>query len=150
MSCEVFFLEELRRRGYRLTPQREMVLAAVHALPQAASAEEIHAQVARQSSSIELSTIYRTLDLLNELGLVTRIEMGDRQRMYELARHRLPHLHAVCRACGTILSVDLDVLQPLFSHLDAIHFTADRTNITISGLCTACENTSAGPAPDEL
>ncbi len=144
MSCEGFFIEQLRLRGYRLTPQREIVLRVLHEVGRAATAEEIFARVAEESASVELSTVYRTLDLLSELGMISTIEAGDRQRLYELAGHRAPHFHLVCRSCGTIISVDLDYLQPLFAHLNTIQFSPDRGNITIAGLCGACEAQAAG------
>ena len=139
MSCESLFTEQLHQRRFRLTPQREMVLVELHQLGRPATAEEIYARVAQKSASVELSTVYRTLDLLNSMNLVTMIDCGDKQRQYELVGNIAPHIHLVCKNCGEIAGVDLGLLQPFLSHLkENAHFLADLGNFTISGLCEAC------------
>jgi len=139
MSCESLFTEQLHQRRFRLTPQREMVLVELHQLGRPATAEEIYARVAQKSASVELSTVYRTLDLLNSMNLVTMIDCGDKQRQYELVGNIAPHIHLVCKNCGKITGVDLDLLQPFLSHLkEKVHFVADLGNFTISGLCEGC------------
>jgi Fur family ferric uptake transcriptional regulator len=90
MSCEALFLKELHQRGFRLTPQREMVLLVLHRIGHPASAEEIFARVGEKSASVEISTIYRTLDLLSSLNLVSVIDTGDKQRLYELIGAHTP------------------------------------------------------------
>ena len=69
--------ERLRASGHRLTPQRELVLAAVEKLGHA-TPDEVYAEVRQHSESINLSTIYRTLELLNELGLIRHAHLTDR------------------------------------------------------------------------
>ena len=64
MACESIFLEKLRKSGLRLTPQREMVLSVMHQIEGAATVEEIHSRVRALSTAVDISTVYRTLDLL--------------------------------------------------------------------------------------
>ena len=139
MSCEEIFLKQLHQRGFRLTPQREQVLLVLHQLDRAASADEIYTRVASLNPNVELSTVYRTLDLLNSLDLVAVIDVGDRQRLFELCQDSIPHLHLVCRVCGKIVGVELDLLQPLLDHVTArLQFHTDLSNISIPGICATC------------
>lgn len=140
MSCETFFLNQLRKQGFRLTPQREMILSALHQIGHPAPVEELYALVAEKSVSLELSTIYRTLDLLSSMNLVAVIDIGDKQRLYELVGTRVPHNHLVCRECRKIIEVEVDLFQPLLDHLeDQAHFHADVGNLTVLGLCEECK-----------
>lgn len=139
MSCEEIFLKQLHQRGFRLTPQREQVLLVLHQLGRAASADEIYTRVAKLNANLELSTVYRTLDLLNSFDLVAVIDAGEKQRLFELRHDSAPHLHLVCRVCGKVVGVELDLLQPLLDHIQTtLHFRTDLNNFAISGLCANC------------
>jgi Fur family ferric uptake transcriptional regulator len=102
MACEKVFLHKLRERGFRLTPQREMVLSAMHEIKGLTTADEIHARVQEQSSAVDISTVYRTLELLQEFQLVACVDPGDGQHRYELLGIHGPHIHLVCQACGEV------------------------------------------------
>ncbi len=97
--------ERLRASGHRLTPQRELVLAAVETLGHA-TPDEVYAEVRTHSESINLSTIYRTLELLNELGLIRHAHLSDRAPTYHSATRprarplRLPQLQEDDLASG--------------------------------------------------
>ena len=139
MACEQIFNEQLRKRGFRLTPQREMILLALHQQSQPVTAEELYAEVGRKALSIELSTVYRTLELLLALGLLTVIENGEKQRRYHLSKVETPHLHLVCQRCGQVSGLELEHIQPLLDYLHSERgFSADPDNINIPGLCAAC------------
>ncbi|HUV95705.1 MAG TPA: transcriptional repressor, partial [Anaerolineae bacterium] len=77
-------MNELHDRGFRITPQREMVLASLHHIDGHATVDEIYARVQARSSSVDVSTVYRTLELLKEFRLVAYIDLGDGQHRYEL------------------------------------------------------------------
>jgi Fur family transcriptional regulator, ferric uptake regulator len=139
MSCEDVFTQQLHLRGFRLTPQRELVLLALHQVSHPASAEEIFDRVTSRSANIELSTVYRTLDLLASLELVNVISAGEKQRLFELAGTEAPHMHLVCRVCGQIIPVKLEFLRSLLDHIkDDVHFNADLSNLTLAGICKTC------------
>src|ERR1700748_1060147 len=90
--------EQLRARGYRVTPQRQLVLEAVARLDHA-TPEEIGAQVQQTARGVNISTIYRTLELLEQIGMVTHTHLGHGAPIYHLATHA----HRVdlgCRDCG--------------------------------------------------
>src|SRR3974390_1510171 len=96
--------QELRGRGYRVTPQRQLVLEAVTKLEHA-SPEEIWADVQQTASGVNISTIYRTLELLEQLGLVTHTHLGHGAPRYHLAAEA-DHVHLVCQQCEQVNQVD--------------------------------------------
>jgi Fur family transcriptional regulator, ferric uptake regulator len=139
MACEEVFIQKLRERGFRLTPQREMVLSAMHDIEGLATADEIYTRVQGQSSAVDISTVYRTLELLQEFQLVACVDAGDGQRRYELLGVHGPHIHLVCQACGQVTGIDLQEAQPLAQQLLARYgFAADLNHLSISGLCQRC------------
>ena len=103
--------EELRARGYRLTPQRQLVLEAVgqrgHATP-----EEIAMTVRETASGVNISTVYRTLERLEELGLVQHTHLGHGAPTYSVASDH-EHVHLVCRDCGGIDEAPPEVARPI-------------------------------------
>lgn len=130
---------ELSRRGYRLTPQRIMILAALEDSENHISAEEIYAQIITKYPNVNISTVYRTLELLKRLGLVTESHLGeDRVRFHPAEQGH--HHHLVCRVCGTVIDLDESSLASLKSALlQKYEFTADLRHMSISGRCVNCE-----------
>jgi len=143
MSCKEHFIHQLRARGLRLTPQRELVLTVMHQIEAPSTAEEIYARVHAVSASVDISTVYRTLELFQEFQLVAAFDPGDGTRRYEHLGVEAPHHHLVCRSCGKVIDVALETLHPLVEHLTATSgFIPDATGLTISGLCAACSAAS--------
>ncbi|MBN1936119.1 MAG: transcriptional repressor [Anaerolineae bacterium] len=139
MACEQAFLKKLREKGFRLTPQREIILSALHEIEGVATAEKIYARVQTFSIAIDISTVYRTLDLLQEFGIVACIDAGDGQRRYELLGLHGPHIHLVCQRCGAVSGIELAEAEGFADHLRALHgFAADLEHLSISGVCQAC------------
>lgn len=129
--------ERLRGSGYRLTPQRELILAAVERLGHA-TPDEVLAEVREHSAAVNVSTVYRNLEVLGELGLIRHAHLSDRAPTYHsVSDHE--HFHLVCRNCHAVISVDPDVLSPLLQRLDTDHgFTADVGHLTVFGRCASC------------
>jgi Fur family ferric uptake transcriptional regulator len=141
MTCEGIFLNKLRQRGFRLTPQREMVLSVMHQVEGFATADEIYDRVHFLSSSVDISTIYRTLDLLQDFKMVSSVEAGSGQRVYTLLGTRGPHIHLVCSVCGKVLGADLDLARPLVASLrENYGFEADLNHLSIPGRCQDCQS----------
>ena len=129
--------ERLRDSGYRLTPQRELILAAVEKLGHA-TPDEVLAEVRLQSAAVNASTVYRTLEVLEGLGLVRHAHLSDRAPTYHSVTDH-EHFHLVCRNCRKVISVDPGVLTPLLHQLDADHrFTVDVGHLTVFGTCEDC------------
>lgn len=139
MSCEQSFFKSLRNKGLRLTPQRKTILAVLHELGELATAEEIFQHVQKSSSSLDISTVYRTLELLKALQVVTCIQGNDGQYRYELAHHRAPHVHMVCRSCGKVFEAAVESLEPFISCAWQHHgFEVDVNAFSVAGLCREC------------
>ncbi|MEJ7832126.1 MAG: Fur family transcriptional regulator [Nocardioides sp.] len=129
--------EQLRKRGYRLTPQRELILGAVNALGHA-TPDEVLAEVHRHSTAVNVSTVYRTLEVLEELGLVRHTHLSDRAPTYHAVSDHT-HFHLVCRNCQQVQSVDADVARSFVERLHAeFAFQADVGHLTVFGRCTTC------------
>jgi Fur family ferric uptake transcriptional regulator len=127
----------LRHRGQRMTPQRQLILEAIETMQGHISAEAVHARVTQRFPQVNISTVYRTLELLQELGYVTHTHFGD-----GVAYHRAEegvHQHLVCRHCGAEQELDVQVLEPLGQELlEKYGFTADLAHFAIEGTCRAC------------
>lgn len=129
--------ELLRSSGHRLTPQRELVLAAVETLGHA-TPDEVYAEVRTHSDSINLSTVYRTLELLDELGLIRHAHLTDRAPTYHSARGH-EHAHLVCRDCGRVISIDRAEMETALAGLAGERgFAPDYGHLTVFGTCAEC------------
>ena len=134
MADESDWRVRLRERGYRLTPQRELILGAVERLGHA-TPDEVLAEVRTHSTAVNASTVYRTLEVLEELGLIRHAHISDRAPTYHSTSEH-EHFHLVCRNCHRVISVDPDVLTPVAQRLEADHgFTIDVGHLTVFGIC---------------
>lgn len=131
----------LREKGYRLTPQRELILQAVDELGHA-TPDEVLAHVQERASAVNASTVYRTLEVLEELGLVRHAHLSDRAPTYHSTRGH-EHFHLVCRGCRKVISVDAAEAAPFVAVLEAKGFSPDLGHLAVFGRCTACETADA-------
>jgi len=130
---------KLSDQGYRLTPQRMMILSAIENSDDHISAEEIYAQVVTKYPYVNISTVYRTLELIKELGLVTETNLGEGRVRYHPA-DKGRHHHLVCQECGTIIDLNESVLSSLKSALlKEYKFNADLRHLAIFGRCAKCK-----------
>ncbi len=120
----------MRGGGYKATPQRTAVLRALIA-EQHQSLEEIRARC----PDVGLVTVYRTLGLLGELGIVRRLDLGDGAR-YELAEDH--HHHMICESCGDISEFEECPLDPARLSFGDYEFEVRSHSIEVYGLCAAC------------
>ncbi|HEX6471669.1 MAG TPA: transcriptional repressor [Streptosporangiaceae bacterium] len=131
--------EELRSHGYRVTPQRQLVLEAVTALEHG-TPEQICTEVQRTARGVNISTIYRTLELLEELGLVKHAHLKHGPPTYHLAAEA-EHVHLMCRECGRVQDVGPEVAAGLVGVLDREYgFVTDVHHLTVYGLCRDCRD----------
>jgi Fur family ferric uptake transcriptional regulator len=134
---EIDLTGELRSKGYRLTPARQLVLSAVVALEHA-TPDAICAEVQRTASSVNLSTVYRTLELLEELDLVSHTHLGHGAPIYHAA-HERDHLHLVCGACGKITEASAECADTLVERLRGqFGFETDVPHFALFGRCADC------------
>ena len=140
----------LRATGVRITPQRKLILdilAKASGCPEAGhlSADDIYARALRQDTHISLSTVYRTLALLKETGLVTELHLDDEHHHYELDV-RDGHSHLVCEGCGRVIEVDSAAFSTVaMAAGQAYDFEVTGTQVELTGICAQCRVSVAGP-----
>lgn len=128
----------LHSLGYRLTPQRQLVLQAVDKLGHA-TPDEILAEVQQHASAVNASTVYRNLEVLEELGLVRHAHLSDRAPTYHSVTDHT-HFHLVCRKCQRVVSVDAGEVAAFAEAMTAQHgFVLDVGHLAIFGECVECE-----------
>ncbi len=129
----------IRRQGFRLTPQRQMIFDSVRELGGHCTPDEVYARVQRKSTAVNRATVYRTLDFLLKLGLVTTAHLRDNQVIYELVG-QAPHHHLVCQKCDTIEVIDHAIVQPMLNRIEReFEFEVKTDHLMIFGVCKACK-----------
>jgi Fur family transcriptional regulator, ferric uptake regulator len=120
-----------------LTPQRELVLSAVDELEHA-TPEEILMHVRERAAGVNVSTIYRTLELLEDLGLVNHTHLGHGAPTYHSTA--VPqHVHLMCRSCKKVMEIDPSMFDPVIDRLRSdLGFETDTQHLTVFGTCREC------------
>jgi Fur family ferric uptake transcriptional regulator len=133
----------LRSRGLRLTAPRQLVLEAVYELEHA-TPDQIHAAVAERAAGVNITTVYRTLELLEELNLVTHAHLTHGAPTYHpVGEHQ--HAHLVCRGCGAIEELPTTSLSELVAQLQGTKgFLLDIGHVALFGLCAGCAGEEPG------
>ena len=130
--------ELLRKRGYRLTPQRYMILSVIEEAMDHLSVEQITERVQQRNPYVSLSTVYRTLELLLNLGLVRENHLPGQQPRYEVAGGHAHH-HLICQHCHQTIHLDEALLGKLNEQLqEKYHFHGIALNLLATGYCTSC------------
>jgi Fur family ferric uptake transcriptional regulator len=128
----------LHQRGFRMTPQREMILDAIGQGHGHTAFDEIFARVQARSPAMNRATLYRTLDFLRQQRLIFSAEIGG-QTVYEMAQAG-PHHHLVCVNCGATEALSHDEVKPFFEQLERDHqFTVLTNHLALFGLCHNCQ-----------
>jgi Fe2+ or Zn2+ uptake regulation protein len=129
--------ETLRARGRRVTPQRVLIHRAVGEIGRHATADEVLEQVAKRLPNASLPTVYATLELFEELGLVRRLSAGEGPALWDPGVDG--HHHLVCRSCGEVSDVRSDVeLGAIVRAARRRGFRPASTELVVSGLCARC------------
>ena len=132
----------LHGRGQRVTPQRLILHRLLRAGPQHLTAEQLLGRSRAQLPSVSLPTVYATLDLFEELGVVRRVPGTGPAQVYDSRVDR--HHHLRCVRCGRVSDLETDVdLDGVAGAARAQGFAAERVDVTVSGLCAACARDSA-------
>ena len=127
----------LRSEGYRLTPQRQLVLEAVQSLGHA-TPDEVLREVQERATGVNASTVYRTLDVLEKTGLVSHTHLSHGAPTYHPTSTPV-HVHLVCRGCGWVGEADPAVAHSFVAALDQGHgFETDLRHLTAFGRCADC------------
>ncbi|MDD5127410.1 MAG: Fur family transcriptional regulator [Dehalococcoidales bacterium] len=137
MSC----INTLKEKGLKLTPQRRLIVDIIHDAEGHLTAEEIIRYVQARMPGVNKSTIYRTLDLLEEAGCVYKSELG-KECIYHHEQEGHHH-HLICRRCGKTIDCGSDIFKPVQKSLSEKYgFRVEFKHIVMSGVCKQCRNTS--------
>ncbi|MFT6563969.1 MAG: Fur family ferric uptake transcriptional regulator [Actinomycetes bacterium] len=129
--------EQLRRAGLRATAARLLVLELVQESRHLNVDELTHA-ASEVGESLDLSTAYRTLETLNDVGLLTHAHLGSGSPTYH-AVDAVPHIHLVCRRCGGVSSVSAEGVEPAIDSVATqTGFHADLGHLVLHGICGDC------------
>ena len=139
------FVEALRERGLRATPQRVVLHRILRELLGHVTAEELLAAAARELPNVSLPTIYAALSLLEQMGMVRRVSALGGTAIYDPVL--APHHHAVCRSCGRVWDLDANVDDgSALAAARALGFQDGHAQLTVQGLCADCARRPAGDA----
>ena len=129
---------QLRRNGYRMTPQRQLILDAICAAGGHVTPEEVYRRVHAITPALNRATVYRSLNFLVEQRIVTVTLLPNGKFVYELAEDE-PHHHLVCRECGRSIQLSHAALADFYQLMEEQYdFAVDMTHISFFGLCKAC------------
>ena len=143
-----FWQERLHEAGFRITVPRETIIDILNRTAKHLSAEEIYISALKQNPSIGLTTVYRTLDLLSNIGVLQKFDFGDGKARYELINNpkkKEHHHHLICVQCNTVidytdfLQEELELMQKTEEELSSRHdFTITHHTVDFYGLCRKC------------
>ncbi|MFJ8065191.1 MULTISPECIES: Fur family transcriptional regulator [Bacillaceae] len=136
--------KQLSGAGYKLTPQREAtVRVLLENEEDHLSAEDVFLLVREKSPDIGLATVYRTLELLNELNVVDKIQFGDGVSRYDLRQEGAAHFHhhLVCIECGAVDEIQEDLLEDVEAIVEnKWNFKIKDHRLTFHGVCHRCQD----------
>ena len=136
-------LDQLRAGGGRITPARRALVTALLDADTHVTAEDLAAAVQRSHPDVHRSTIYRTLDALEELGVVDHVHLGHGRAVYHLLDD--PHQHLVCEVCEDVIEVPDALFRPLADRLSRDYgFTLRPNHFAVLGRCAACAGATTG------
>ncbi len=138
MTGAQLLTQQLRSRGYRMTPQRKAILAYLQDTPGHLSPAEIYEHVRQRTGRVTETTVYRTLEFLADNNLIRPALNNNGHLVYEMAGH--DHHHLVCRSCGADVEIEHALVQKLYNRLEAqTGYRLTTGHLTFFGLCPACQ-----------
>ena len=127
----------LRERGGRVTTARRAIVTAFLAAGGHVTAEELTAQVQDHHPDVHLSTVYRTLEILTELGAVTHVHLGHGRAVFHLTEEA--HQHLVCEGCGAVIEAPDELFADVIAQVDRRYgFALRPDHFALTGRCRAC------------
>jgi Fur family ferric uptake transcriptional regulator len=139
MACGAQMTGALRQAGFRITPQRQVILEVVAHGSDHQSAQQVFKAARRRLPGLNLATVYRTLDSLNRAGLVDLMDDSRGSLRFSLRDPKHPHAHLVCRQCGKTLELPVNWVARLANDIHRqTGYRADLEHLTFSGRCPDC------------
>lgn len=138
---ETLFEGFLARKGLKLTTPRRQILDTVFSLHEHFDAEQLHTALKNARMEISLATVYRTLPLLVEAGLIQLSLRSSSRDLFEHIYGHPRHIHWVCSRCGQVQETSLAVLNPVLKREAAkLKFSTEEISIQVNGLCWKCQS----------
>ena len=136
------FKEKLKAKGCKLTLQRRSVLdVLIEHATEHLSTEEIYGEVKKKYPEIGLATVYRTVQLFEEMGIVDRLNFDDGCSRFELASEDSVHHHhhLICEVCNRVFEVENDLLSEIEAEIERVYqFKIHDHNLMFYGQCKEC------------
>ncbi len=132
-----------KQNGYRITPQRQHIFKILQSHSAHPSAEEIYREAVRDMSSLSLQTVYRTLGELVDLGELDSLDLGTGMLRYD-PNVKVPHHHLVCRSCGRVDDLYVDMGQLILPDEFKQGFQVDSSEVVFRGICKDCLDDRSG------
>jgi Fur family transcriptional regulator, ferric uptake regulator len=130
-------LEALKHRGYRMTPQRRAIVSEIMGTQGHIAAQDVVQRVKDRLPGVNDSTVYRTLDLLEEMGFLSHAHLGAGPAYHHAGHDN--HVHLICERCGATVQLPVIEAVPLQESIEkTTGFHPDFTHFAISGLCKDC------------
>jgi Fur family ferric uptake transcriptional regulator len=129
--------EQLKQQGYRLTQPRQQILDTLTSYPQ--SVAEIVTSLKKKQTNVDMATVYRTLEILVELGVVGKIQFHGKTAMFELLSEDDHHHHLICNDCGLIEDIPFDEVLLMNQVNKQTKFQVQSHSLEFFGLCTNCQ-----------
>lgn len=136
--------EFLKTKGFKMTPQRELIFRSFFELGKHVSVDELYERVHQKDRTIGYSTVWRNLKVICKVGLAEEVNLGDGVTRYDRVT-REPHGHLFCQNCKKLIEFDMVGMLPELTHISENQkFRADSFKIEITGLCEACQRLEHG------
>ncbi len=138
---ENIFEAFLAEKGLKFTLPRKLILDTVFGLHEHFDAEQLYDLIHRVSKEVSRATVYRTLPLLVEAGLIQRSVRSESRDTFEHIWGHPRHAHWVCKVCGSVHETDMqDAVRILQAKARAQNFSLTEINLTLTGICWKCQN----------
>ena len=133
----------LRQAGKRVTPQRVLILEAILEAGGHLDADEIYRRARQKAPRLSLSTVYRTISVLKEAGVIEELHLGEEHHHYEL-RGEQGHHHLICQGCGKVVEFECPFSQELLRDLgEGYDFEITGIQLDVMGYCAECRRKQA-------
>ncbi len=125
-------------KGYVLTSQRQLILDAIHKSCGPVDAKILYKLVSKKDNTVSLATVYRSLKLFKEMGLIDEHRFGKACYCYEL-KQSMEHQHMICKCCGKVVEFESPLITQMIKTLeDEKGFNIERVELCIQGACSEC------------
>jgi Fur family transcriptional regulator, ferric uptake regulator len=130
--------EFLKTKGYKMTPQRELIFRSFFEMNRHVSVDELYDRVRQQDATVGYATVWRNLKLICEVGLAEEVNVGDGVTRYDRVTDA-PHGHLFCTTCHTLTEFDAVRVRDFLASVASSHdFTAEGFKVEIQGVCASC------------